>query len=139
MKELVEKYRDINQYDLSCSEAIIYAANDKYNLNLSKDALKMMAPFSGGMYEKDTCGIITGSLSVLGIMLTDKNSHNSPILQEAVLEYKKQFREVYDQTDCEYLYSIHRKEFSGCNSLITKGGVILENVINKYLSKKMEK
>ncbi len=139
MKELIEKYRDINQYDLSCSEAIIYAANDKYNLNLSSDALKMMAPFSGGMYEKDTCGIITGSLSVLGIMLTDKNSHNSPILQEAVLEYKNQFRKTFEQTDCDYLYGIHRNEFTGCNPLIINGGIILETVINKYLSKKMEK
>lgn len=46
LKEIVIKYWD-DKYDLNCAECLIYASNEEYDLNLSKDALKTMAAFGG--------------------------------------------------------------------------------------------
>ena len=87
MEQQIRKFRDKNKYDLSCSETMIYAANEKYNLGLTESHFHMMAPFSGGMYEGQTCGILTGAIAVLGILFTDHVSHNSPLLNDEVIEF----------------------------------------------------
>lgn len=132
MKEMTKKYRLNKELDLSCSEAILYAANEKYNLELNKSSFKMMAPFSGGMYDGDTCGILTASISVLGIILAKDNSHNSPELKEAVLEYKEKFESMYHSRKCDRLKELHRKEDTGCDDLIVNASVLLEEIVNKY-------
>ena len=133
MKKITEKYRDGLVYDLSCSEAIMYAANEKYNLNLSSNEFKMMAPFSGGMFEGDTCGIVTASISILGILLTDKVAHNSPLLREAVLDLKSRFGEKYSSLNCKKLVETQRDEVVGCDNLIINASQILEDVVKKYV------
>ncbi len=41
---LVEKAREKwdKKHDLNCAECIMYAANEEYNLNLSKETLKVI-------------------------------------------------------------------------------------------------
>jgi len=52
--EVVKKYYG-EKYDLNCSETILYAANEEYGLNLSKETFKTMAAFGGGMAIEATC------------------------------------------------------------------------------------
>ena len=132
MRELTIKYRDKSKYDLSCSEAIIYAANEFYNLNLSVNEFKMMAPFSGGMYSGETCGIVSASISVLGILFTKDNSHNSPLLKEAVLEYKERFKDIHNSDQCDYLKEEFGDPVTGCDDLIINASILLEEIVNKY-------
>ena len=132
MRELTLKYRDKSKYDLSCSETILYAANEKYNLGLDENHFHMMAPFSGGMMERETCGILTASISVLGILFTKDNAHNSELLKEAVLEYKTKFREQYGTQSCELLVLTKRTEEDGCSDFIVEASVLLEEIIEKY-------
>jgi len=132
MEKLLGKYRDGTQYDLSCSEAMIYAANEKYGLGLTETHFKMMAPFSGGMYEGDTCGVVTGAIAVLGIVFTNQASHNSPLLKEAVIDYKTRFKELLGSQICSTLLETKKDEITGCNNIIVQGGMLLEEVISKY-------
>jgi len=132
MEKLIAKYRDEALYDLSCSEAIIYAANEKYDLGLTESHFKMMAPFSGGMYEGEICGVVTGAIAVLGIIYTDKVSHNSPVLKEIVIEYKTRFKELLGSRICDTLMETQRDEINGCNSIIVQGGMLLQEIIVKY-------
>ncbi len=132
MKEILEKYRNPN-LDLSCSETILYSFNEKYGLNLSEESFKMMAPFSGGMYEGETCGIMTAGLSVLGIMFTNNVSHQSPVLHQVVLEFKSKFRKQFQSTICSELVGYKRKEDTGCTDFIVEGGLLLDEVISKYV------
>jgi C_GCAxxG_C_C family probable redox protein len=64
----VNKYYT-KQYDLNCSEVMIYAASDEYNMNLTSETFKAMSSFGGGMGIESICGAITGSLAVIGILL----------------------------------------------------------------------
>lgn len=132
MEKLIRKYRDEKHYDLSCSETMIYAANEKYNLGLKESHFKMMAPFSGGMYDGDTCGVVTGAIAVLGLIFTDTVSHDSPLLKEAVLEYKARFVELLGSRVCTTLIETQRDDIVGCNNIILDGGRLLEEMIDKY-------
>ena len=129
MKEYITKYRDKTTYDLSCSEALIRAANEKYDLGLGETEFKMMAPFSGGLQERDICGVVTAASSVLGILYTTDVAHTSPVMQEAVKLYKMKFRETFHSQECHWLIETDRDANAGCDSLIVKGAMLLEEVI----------
>ena len=48
LKELIQDGYGIKE-DLNCVEAILYAANQVYHLDLNSDSLKMAAAFGGSM------------------------------------------------------------------------------------------
>ncbi|WP_373898693.1 C-GCAxxG-C-C family (seleno)protein [Haloimpatiens sp. FM7315] len=133
LKDIVKKYRDKEKYDLSCSETMVYAANEAYSLNLDEKTLKALAPFSGGMWTEDTCGAITGSLAVLGILFTDKRAHNSDQLKELVIEFQEKFEEKLKTKKCDRLKSMYRKEEEGCNDIIYVASEILDYIIVREL------
>lgn len=103
MKELVKKYRNKELYNLNCSEAILYAANEYYELNLDSDSFKMMSGFGGGLQEKHLCGIISGCVAVLGILFKNENTEQINVLEAAIKELKTRFRLIYKQIECDYL------------------------------------
>lgn len=136
MKKIISKYKG-PVYDYSCSEAILHAANEKYNLYLDENCFKMVAPFSGGLLTEDICGILTASITVLGLIFTNKVAHQSPLLKEATVEYIKMFKEELNSTNCFTLKSMYRDDFVGCKSIIIQGAEILEKVIEKYEKQKV--
>lgn len=128
MQEALKKYWG-EDYSYSCSETMLYAANEVYNLGLDEKSFKIMAPFSGGMFEGETCGVVTGGISVLGILFTKNNKADSPEMIEAVKEYKQRFLDELKTRDCTPLKEIYT---DGCGQLILDGGKILAEVIEKY-------
>jgi C_GCAxxG_C_C family probable redox protein len=132
LNDAIRKYRGPN-YDLSCSEATIYAANETYQLGLDETALKMMAGFSGGLMREDLCGVIAGGVATLGVLFTDQVAHNSPQLKELVKEYLNCFDNYFDTINCKELKITHRDKINNsCNPVIYKNAEILESVIKKY-------
>ncbi|SHH15672.1 C-GCAxxG-C-C family (seleno)protein [Clostridium grantii] len=131
----MEKYRNKDHYDLSCSESIIYAANEEYNLNLSKDSFKTMAAFSGGMYSNEACGCITGSLAVLGILFVEKGAHESDYIKNLTVEFINKFEEKFGSRKCEPLKESYRTEEQGCNSLIYSTAELLDELVLRELNK----
>lgn len=132
MENLIWKYRDKAQYHLNCSETMLYAANEYYKLNLSDDALLMMSGFGGGIFEKHLCGIISGAIAVLGIKFKNKTLDGNNLLEITVNEFKKEFRDNYDDLNCSYLIENYKTEENGCNDMIFKAAQILKQIINKY-------
>ncbi len=133
MRKNIIEFSNKDLYDYSCSEKIMYSANNLYKLELSQNEYKVIAPFSGGMFEKETCGIITAGLAVLGIMFTNNVAHTSPLLRDAVLEFKTIFNERLGSTVCGNLIVKYQDDITGCNDLVVVGGEILEGVIDKYV------
>ena len=129
LKETAIKYRT-EKYDLSCSEAIIYAANEEYNLNLSEETLKVMAGFGGGMATGDVCGVITAAIGVIGIMFTEVSGHKSPKVGEMTRELINNFSEKLGHIKCIDLKKEY-KDVKKCTLMIEIGAEILENIILK--------
>lgn len=129
LKKLAEKYWS-EEYDLNCAECIMYAANEKYDLNLSEQTLKVMAGFGGGMATGDVCGVITGAIGVIGTMFTDISGHKSPVVREMTREFIKRFNESLGFIKCIDL----KKEYANvkrCTLMIETGAEILEDIISE--------
>lgn len=135
LRKTIEKYRNKDLYDLSCSETMLYSSNEEYNMNLSKDTFKAMAPFSGGMYCNEACGCITGSLAVLGILFVDKGAHESDYIKELTIEFINEFEKKFGHRNCEPLKEKHRTEENGCTDLIYDTADILDALVTTKLKK----
>ena len=131
--ETMKKYRDKSKYDLSCSETILYAANEAYHLDLDEKTFKAIAPFSGGMWIEDVCGAITGSLAVLGILFTNNVAHESDHLKELTLEFFEKFETKMSSRNCTKLKEMYRTEEEGCNKVIYAAGEILDEIVTREL------
>ncbi|EKQ51810.1 MULTISPECIES: C-GCAxxG-C-C family (seleno)protein [unclassified Clostridium] len=127
LKEMAKKYWN-EEYDLNCAECIMYAANEEYDLNLTKETLKVMSGFGGGMATGDVCGVITGAIGVIGIMFTEISGHKSPHVREMTREFIKRFKEKLGFVKCADL----KKEYINvkrCTLMIEVGAEILEGII----------
>ncbi|MBU1145777.1 MAG: C-GCAxxG-C-C family protein [Firmicutes bacterium] len=134
MDTLIKKYRNKDLYSLNCSESIVFAANEYYNLRLSENGLRMASGFGGGIFEKHLCGIVSGAVCVLGILFKGKTFDNKNLLEISINEFKEEFRKNYDNLECNYLLEHYRVEEQGCNLIIFKSADILKRVIDKYIN-----
>ncbi|MCT4605457.1 MAG: C-GCAxxG-C-C family protein [Marinisporobacter sp.] len=137
--EIMKKYRDPNKYDLSCSETIVYAANEAYDLKLDEKVFRAMAPFSGGMWIEEVCGAISGALAVLGILFTNNVAHESDYLKKLTLEFFEKFHKKLGSINCTQLKDMHRTEDAGCNKVIYVAGEILDEIIIREWKIKKDK
>lgn len=135
MHELIRKYRNKDLYSLNCAEAMVYSANEYYNLGLSQNALNMAAGFGGGIYEKHLCGIVSGAVAVLGMLFKGKMIGEVNLLEITVNEFKENFRKEYDEIECNYLLDHYKSEETGCNELIFKSADILKQAIENWIEK----
>lgn len=129
--EKIEKFSDKTIYDLSCSETVLSAANEYYNLNLDQKSLHMMAPFSGGMMIEESCGALTASISVLGILFTDQYAHNSELLKLLVNEFFENFYQEMNSFNCKNLKDNYRTEENGCIDVIRTAAIVLDAIVTR--------
>ncbi|MFR1709645.1 MAG: C-GCAxxG-C-C family (seleno)protein [Clostridium sp.] len=131
---LVRKYYG-EEYDLNCAETILYAANEEYGLDLSKDTFKTMAAFGGGMAIESTCGVITGAISVLGILFTKERAHESDYVKTLTQEFIEEFRKQCDEINCNALKELHRNDEIGCLNIVERGAIVLDKIIIREKNK----
>lgn len=132
---LLEKVRKFygEEYDLNCAETMLYAANEEYNLNLSKETFKTMAPFGGGMAVEGTCGVITGAISVLGILFTLERAHEGERVKLLTKEFIEEFIRECTTENCLKLKELYRNEEIRCLNIVEKGAIILDRIVKREL------
>lgn len=90
---------------LYCSEAILAAFNEVFNLNLSKDVLKIATGFGAGFGgAKCVCGSITGGQIVISLILgrTEANESETPTF-EASKRLHDEFKNEFKASCCRVL------------------------------------
>lgn len=132
--EKVRKYYS-DKYDLNCAENLIYAANEEYRLNLSRETLKTMAAFGGGMAVESVCGAATGALAVLGIIFTQQRAHESTIVKELAKEFMESFEAQLGTKNCKELKDKYRNDDVRCSKMIEAAAVILDEIVLRELKK----
>lgn len=130
--EKVRKYYD-KSYDLNCAETIVYAANEEYGLNLSKETIKTMAAFGGGMGVESVCGAITGALAIIGIMFTNERAHESDINKILAQEFFAKFHEKLGTDNCKELKANYRNDEIRCSKMLEVSAEILDEIIIREL------
>lgn len=133
--ETMKKYYD-KKYDLNCAECILTAANEEYNLNLPKKAIKSMAAFGGGMGIGSVCGAITGAIAAIGIMFAEDRGHASPQVKEMTVKFINNFNEKLGSMDCLQLKEKHYEDTdSRCIKMMEVAAISLEEIIDKNRNK----
>ena len=117
--------------DLNCAETILYGANQVYNLGLSKDCLRLVAAFGGGMGTKNVCGGLTASLMVLGYLFVKDHAHQSPEIKEISQELFDLYTKNLGDFVCKILKDKYYTEEKKCFPVVLKGAEILDYLINK--------
>lgn len=118
-------------YDLNCAETILYAANEEYNMNLSKETFKTMAAFGGGMAIESVCGVITGSLAVLSILFTKDRGHESDKVKNVTKEFFEKFNDKLGTDNCAELKLKYRNDEVRCELMIETAAIILDEIVQK--------
>ena len=119
-------------YHYNCAEAILRGANDYYGLGLNQKALKMIAPFGGGMNTGNTCGILTGGLAVIGVLFAEDMPSKKSKLKEVTHHWITAFENEFKNTNCKLIKEFNQIGNEGCANLILKGADILEGIVEKY-------
>ena len=126
--DVVSKYYE-KELDYNCAETMLYAANEYYELNLSKDALKTMASFGGGMAIGNVCGAITGCLAAIGVIFTKEKAHESDKTKILSKRFFESFGKRFGYIDCAPLKDVYQTEEKRCSDMIFAAGEILEEVV----------
>ena len=96
LEENVKKYY---QSGYNCSETLLHACNETYQLDISEEDMKMMAGFGGGMFIGSTCGALVGSIAALSKMVCKTKAHEMlPELRPLIQRTIRQFRLRTHQT-----------------------------------------
>lgn len=135
LKELIQEGYGVKE-DLNCAETILYAANQVYHLDLSSDSLKLAAAFGGGMGIESVCGVLAGSLMVLGRLFIKETAHQHPEIKELSKELFDTFQKEMGDILCKPLKDNYRTEEKKCREVILKGAEVLDKIITRELNKR---
>jgi C_GCAxxG_C_C family probable redox protein len=135
LKELIQEGYRVKE-DLNCAETILYAANQVYHLDLNSDSLKLAAAFGGGMGIESVCGVLSGSLMVLGRLFIKETAHKHPEIKELSKELFDTFQKEMGDILCKPLKDNYRIEEEKCREVILKGAEVLDKIITRELNKR---
>jgi cysteine synthase A len=125
---------------LSCSEAMLKAFNEKYDLGLPEHCLRIASGFGAGMGESGcACGAVTGATMVFGLIAGRKKAYESNRMAFlATNELHRRFREKNKSTCCRILtrgvewYSAEQKVL--CEGYEMSSAEIAEEIIETQLA-----
>lgn len=129
-KDLVlDYYRKEN--DLSCSEAMIKAGNEYFDLKMHQDCFRAFSGFSGGMFGNCTCGAVTSAVSILSLLYVEKGAHTSPLMKKKVARFVELFREEMLSTECNKLKELHHTPEIRCQKMMLVAAKLVEQIVNE--------
>ncbi|SCY80139.1 C-GCAxxG-C-C family (seleno)protein [Alkaliphilus peptidifermentans] len=134
LSKLAEKYYS-STYDLNCAEAIIYAANEEYKLNLQKETLKAMSGFGGGMAVEGVCGAAAGAVAVLGILFTKEKAHETEGLKELTADLVNRVEDRLKTINCKELKDLYRDDITKCKLVVIATADILDDIVTNERTK----
>jgi len=110
----------------SCSESILMAANDVYDLKLTEGEILLFAGFRGGMGCGGACGCLTGAIGALSRMYQGRED-----LRDICGNFVAAFREKLagDSVDCSVLEPKYKNDEVRCGITVGLGADALKEYI----------
>ncbi len=128
LKNIVEKYVNDNY---NCSESILRAMNEYYQLGIDEHGLKVASGFGGGLYSGDVCGCLTGAIMAMSVMLVEDKSNTTPNFKDEIRNFYQAFLKEYGSTNCCELRATQRHPQLGCKELMIRVGDFIETYNKK--------
>ena len=118
---------------MRCAEAVVYAANDVYDLQLPKASIDMLTGFSGGMCGSgEACGLLSGGVAVLGRMFFEKLG---PDFAPMIAEFHRRFAEEFGSAACPPVKERYATPEARCSAVVGPFARLLEDTIAKAQAK----
>lgn len=137
VKPVEEKARDYFIYGYHCSEALLKAFNEAYNLKLDPKALRMATGLGAGFGKaKCSCGSLTGGVLVLGTLYgrTDPKKDDGLVF-DLSKELHDRFVENFRNTCCRVLTRKvkwgHPDHVAQCSEYVYTSAKILKEIIKE--------
>lgn len=127
------------QNGLYCSEALLRAFNEVYDLGLPENGYKMATGFGSGMAETGcACGAVTACVMVLGLVAGRTNSSESEAeVFEAVKILHAEFKTAYKSVCCRILTKQlewgSKAHTAQCENIVLTAATITERLIETKL------
>ncbi len=132
MRKLAENYF---RKGYCCTEAIFKASIDVFSLNIPEGAIRMASGFCGGMGNmENTCGVYSGGVIVIGIVVGRSTSRDSAELSRDLSGlFTERLRAEIKGMICKDLLDdmglIGNMNKRGCRKLTKRGAEILAEII----------
>ena len=111
-----------------CSESILRAANEVYNLNLTDSEIQLFEGFRGGMGCGAACGCLTGAIGVLSRMYAGREDFKT-ICGNFVALFTEKLES--GSIDCSVLEPKYKTETFRCGITVGLGADALSEYIAK--------
>lgn len=132
-EEELARYGNVN---MNCAERILRGANEAYGLGLSDEALKVSAPFGGGMGIGSVCGAITGALMVLSVKYCVRTEKNIPLKDDITVPFIKKVHKDLEGINCKELKVKHHREAPiNCDPVVFRTAELLDEYIEELDAK----
>lgn len=103
----------LRRHEMNCAETVLKVLGEKYNLNLTKEEMKLMSAFGGGVCG-DMCGALCGALAALGKYRVFDCAHKTNNFVDSCREFVAFFQEEMGFLTCTELYDKYATEEEGC-------------------------
>ncbi|MBR5341904.1 MAG: C-GCAxxG-C-C family protein [Erysipelotrichaceae bacterium] len=123
----------------NCAEAVIHAANDYYDLDITKDDMRMLGGFGGGMYAGVVCGVLVAAVAVLSKMVVKESARQEgetvrPVINGMV----RSFNQELEGLSCKELRPKYYTKEDSCLKTVLLGTKVLEEAVEKLNNGKTE-
>ncbi|GAB6098166.1 C-GCAxxG-C-C family (seleno)protein [Halanaerocella petrolearia] len=126
---LSDKAIEYYQQGYSCSEAILQAVNEGYNLELDQDILRLATGFQGGMSSGKTCGSVIGSIMIINYFYGRASLEEDSSASSITKEFIKNFEEELETVTCKELIGKYFDKDNKCSYVVDKAAKLLEEII----------
>lgn len=129
LKEVAVKYY---RQGYNCSESILRAGNEVYQLGLHDRDMIMSAAFGGGFQIGDVCGALCGAACVISSRYVETKAHDCedlrPLTQKLVIAFQKRM----GSRQCAQIKPVfHTKELK-CENTVAVSAEVLEDVLQHW-------
>jgi C_GCAxxG_C_C family probable redox protein len=117
--------------DMNCSESLLRAGNDRYELALEEKSLRTAAPFGAGMAIESVCGALTGALMVLANLFVEHRAHESERVKEITADFLRGFEQEHGSMICRELKEQYHDDELSCAGVVRRAAAFLEAFITR--------
>lgn len=98
---------------MNCSETVLKALSERYNLQLTGEDIKLVSAFGGGVCG-DMCGALCGALAAMGKFHIHQCAHKTGNFVDSCQDFVTFFQNEMGALTCSALHEMFATEEEGC-------------------------
>jgi C_GCAxxG_C_C family probable redox protein len=130
-----EKRLDVEELyigkNMNCAESTLSFINEKAQLGIGSDDLRIIGGFGAGMGCGKTCGALAAGIAAISALLIEKRAHDVPGFRGICADYVARFEKEFGGTDCAELKKKYFREGVRCAELVNANAELLESFLEE--------